>query len=123
MSAQFTDLCFVTNDVLRLRAFYETVFGGKSEGDEWHSTLQVGGLHIVFLLERNSDFYYEFVDGGSNTGLSFKVDDVDAEYGRLLTLGIEPHTKPTTHPWGARSFQVKDPDGNFLNFRTIPKED
>lgn len=35
MSKQFTDLCFVTKDVLRLCAFYESVFGGKAEGDEW----------------------------------------------------------------------------------------
>ena len=123
MSHKFTDVWLVTNDVFRLRTFYEAVFGGTAEGDEWHSTLQVGGLHIVFLLERNSDFYYEFADGGSNTGLSFNVDDADAEYKRLLTLGIEPHTKPTTHPWGARSFQIKDPDGNILNFRSRPKEE
>lgn len=30
---------FITEDVLRLRTFYETVFGGKAEGDEVHSTL------------------------------------------------------------------------------------
>ena len=60
MSMQFTDLCFVTKDVLRLCAFYESVFGGKAEGDEWHSTLGINGLHFVFLLEKNSDFYYEF---------------------------------------------------------------
>jgi len=33
MTHQFTDTCFVTNDVLRLRAFYETVFGSKAEGE------------------------------------------------------------------------------------------
>ena len=55
MSIQFTDICFVTNDVIRLRTFYEIVFGSKGEGDELHSTLQVGGLGMVFLLEKNSD--------------------------------------------------------------------
>jgi len=119
----FTDACFVTNDVLRLRAFYETVFSGKAEGDEWHSTLRIGGLHMVFLLENNSDFYYEYANGASNTVLNFNVDDTDTEYQRLLSLGVEPHTKPTTHPWGARSFQFKDPDGNIINFRNRPKED
>ena len=34
---KFTDVCFITNDVLRLRAFYEAVFGIQSEGDEIHS--------------------------------------------------------------------------------------
>ena len=121
MNHKFTDVCFITNDVLRLRAFYETVFGGKTKGDEWHSTLAVGGLGIVFLLEKNSDFYYEYAKGANNTILSFNVDDADAEYQRLLSLGIAPHNKPTTHPWGARSFQFKDPDGNILNFRSMPK--
>ena len=121
MSHNFTDICFITNDALRLRAFYELVFGGKAEGDEWHSTLAAGGLGIVFLLEKNPDFNYEYAKGASNTILSFSVDDVDAEYQRLLSLGIEPHNKPTTHPWGARSFQFKDPDGNIINFRSMPK--
>lgn len=122
MSVQFTDVCFITNDVLRLRAFYEAVFGGASEGDEWHSTLNVSGLHMVFLLERNSDFYYDFAENGNNTVLSFNVDNLDAEYERLQSLGAEMVNAPTTHPWGARSFQFRDPGGNILNFRGIPKE-
>ena len=122
MRHKFTDIWFVTNDVMCLREFYETVFGGKAEGDEWHSTLDAGGLGIIFLLEKNTDFYYEFINGGSNTGLSFNVDDADTEYQRLLSLGIEAHTKPITHPWGVKSFQLKDPDGNILNFRSRPKE-
>ena len=121
MSHKFTDLCFVTNDVLQLRAFYETVFGSKAEGDEWHSTLEIGGLGMVFLLEKNSDFYYEYADGTSNTILSFNVDDCDVEYKRLLDLGAEMLDEPTTHPWGARSFRFRDPDGNILNFRSMSK--
>lgn len=35
MSENLTDICFVTNDVIHLRTFYETVFGGKVEDDEW----------------------------------------------------------------------------------------
>jgi len=118
---QFTDLCFVTKDVLQLRAFYESVFGGKAEGDEWHSTLGINGLNLIFMLERNSDFYYESADNASNTILSFNVDDVDVEYKRLLSLNVEILNEPKTHPWGARSFQIKDPDGNILNFRSFPK--
>lgn len=123
MSIQFTDLCFVTKNVLHLRTFYESVFGGRAEGDEWHSTLAIDSLIIVFMLERNSDFYYEFSDNAGNTILSFHVEDLDAEYGRLKSLGAEMLNEPTTHPWGARSFQFRDPDGNILNFRSIPKEE
>jgi len=121
MNMQFTDLCFVTKDVLRLCTFYESVFGGKAEGDEWHSGLSVNGLNFVFLLEKNPDFYYEYTNGASNTILSFDVDDVDVEYERILSMDADIVDEPTTRPWGARSFQFKDPDGNILNFRSMPK--
>ena len=60
MSIQFTDICFITKDVLRLRAFYEAVFGGKSEGSKTHSTLAINGLNFVFLEEKTKAFYYEY---------------------------------------------------------------
>jgi len=41
---KFTDICFITPDVPRLRTFYEAVFGGKAEGDEVHVTLGADGL-------------------------------------------------------------------------------
>ncbi|MDD4124603.1 MAG: VOC family protein [Eubacteriales bacterium] len=119
---RFTDICFITNNVLRLRAFYEAVFGGKADGDEWHSSLVINGLHIVFLAEKNSAFYYEFTENANNTILSFDVEDSDTEFKRLLSLGVRMVCEPITHPWGARSFQFRDPDGNILNFRTCKKE-
>ena len=123
MSIQLTDISFITPDVLRLRVFYEVVFGGKAEGDEVHSTLGINGTYFVFLAQKTPAFYYEYTSGVSNTILSFNVDDVDAEFQRLLSLGADIQCKPKTHPWGARSFQFRDPDGNILNFRSMPKDD
>lgn len=121
MSINFTDICLITNDVLRLRSFYEAVFGGKAEGDEIHSTLGIKGTYFVFMMEKTPAFYYEKTDGTSNMILSFNVDDCDFEYSRLLSLDAEMLNEPTTHPWGSRSFQFKDPDGNILNFRSLPR--
>jgi len=125
MGIQFTDVCFITNDVLRLRAFYEAVFGVQSEGDEIHSGISLDGLTLVFdhvdIADDNPTFRYIEGGGSNNVIVGFNVDDVDAEYQRLLSLGAQMLNEPTTHPWGARSFQFKDPDGNILNFRTIPK--
>ena len=127
MSIQFTDVCFITEDVLRLRAFYETVFGGSAEGDEIHSSLVAGGTTFTFdfvvPLQESSAFHYVSAGGANNVIFGFNADDVDIEYERLLTLGVEMLNRPTTHPWGARSFQFKDPDGNILNFRSWPKKD
>ena len=126
MAIQFTDVCFITEDVLRLRAFYETVYDVTAEGNEVHSFLIAGGVTFTFdyvaPLQENSVFRYVSTGGANNVVVGFNVDDVDAEYKRLLPLGVEILNQPTTHPWGARSFQFKDPDGNILNFRSLPKE-
>lgn len=126
MSFQFTDVCFITEDVLRLRAFYEAVFGGKAEGDVIHSALVMDGIQFTFdyvdPLQKNSAFHYVSAGGANNVIVGFNVDDVDVEYQRLLPLGAEMLNEPTTHPWRARSFQFRDPDGNILNFRSWPKE-
>jgi predicted enzyme related to lactoylglutathione lyase len=123
----FTDICYITNDVLKLRAFYEAVFNVKAEGDEWHSGISIPGLTFTFdhapTLQETSAFHYVSGGGANNVIVGFNVDDVDAEYARLLTLGVEMLNEPTTHPWGARSFQFKDSDGNILNFRSFPKEE
>jgi len=122
---RFTDICLITNDVLRLRAFYENVFKVKAEGDDIHSGLSMDGLTFVFdhvdIAEENPVFRYVSAGGANNVIVGFNVDDVDVEYQRLLLLGAEMLNEPTTHPWGARSFQFRDPDGNILNFRSLPK--
>jgi predicted enzyme related to lactoylglutathione lyase len=127
MNHRFTDVCFITNDVLRLRAFYEAVFGVKAEGDEIHSGISVDGLTLVFdhvdIADENPTFRYVKAGGANNVIVGFNVDDVDAEYKRLLILGAEMLNEPTTHPWGARSFQFRDPDGNILNFRSMLRND
>ena len=126
MSIQFTDVCFITEDVLRLRAFYEAVFGGIAEGNEVHSSLITDGVTFTFdfvePLQENSVFRYVSASGANNVIIGFNVDDVDSEYKRLLPMGVEMLNQHTTHPWGARSFQFKDPDGNILNLRSFPKE-
>lgn len=123
---QFTDICFISEDVLKLRAFYETIFGGKAEGDEVHSTLVLKDLALTFdcatLLKDNPAFCYVSGKSSDNTIICFNVDDVDAEYRRLLTLDAKMLNQPTTHSWGTRSFQFRDPDGNILNFHSFPKE-
>lgn len=127
MSARFTDICHITGDVIRLRDFYEAVFGGAAEGDELHSTLVSAGVQFTFdyvdPLKESTAFRYVEGGGANNVIVGFDVDDVDAEYDRLLPLGADLLNSPTTHPWGARSFQFKDPDGNILNFRTRIGED
>ena len=118
-----SNIAFVTNDVPRLCAFYETVFGGKAEGDAFHAGLALGGMGFTFVhadtLREMPSFHYASANGANRAIYSFDVADTDAEHQRLLSLGITMLNEPTTHPWGARSFQFADPDGNIINFRRV----
>ena len=123
---KFTDICFLTPDVGRLRAFYEAVFQTRSEGDDFHATLSAGGLAFTFdsavhLATTDAFSYAEDLHPGAAI-VSFDVGDADAEFARLKAMGVATLNVPTTHPWGARSFQFADPDGNVLNFRSFPTE-
>ena len=80
MSIQFTDVCFITNDVPRLRAFYEHVFGANAEGDKTHSGISIDGLSLVFdhVDIANDNRTFRFIEGGgaNNVIVGFNVDDV-----------------------------------------------
>lgn len=49
-------------------------------------------------------------------GLEFVVDDVDAEYKRLLAAGVVIKEPPVTYPWNWRAIGFQDPDGNHIDF-------
>jgi predicted enzyme related to lactoylglutathione lyase len=81
-----------------------------------------------FSLYHNLFFFfpcqlYGFIirAGYGSIPIVFKVNDVDAEYERIKTLGVEFIMLPTTHPWGARSFWFRDPDGNIIDFKSEVK--
>jgi len=63
---KFADVSFITDDVPRLQAFYEAVFGGKAEGNKRHASLAVDGMGFTFLEQKNPAFYYERTEGASN---------------------------------------------------------
>jgi catechol 2,3-dioxygenase-like lactoylglutathione lyase family enzyme len=61
------------------------------------------------------------VDGGRRDGeellsACLNVDDVEALSGEFAANGVTFHQPLKTAPWGARTFIVKDPDGNLLLF-------
>jgi catechol 2,3-dioxygenase-like lactoylglutathione lyase family enzyme len=51
--------------------------------------------------------------------IEFRVDNVEKDYERLADyLQKNIVQKPTTMPWGNKSFLFRDPDGNLVNFFT-----
>jgi len=95
------------------------VLGVKAEGDDVHVELKTEGATMtIFSAEGMEGMAPQSMQGAGcgNCIVAFKVRDPDAEYERLKTLGVTFVMRPTTHPWGARSFWFRDPDGNIVDF-------
>lgn len=119
----FSDICIITDDVLKLVQFYVTVFNAEADGDEIHSTVVANGFGIAIYAKKaaEADMGFDFSEywGSGNFTIGCNVDDVDYEYERLQKLNVRFVTSPKTYPWGARSFHFRDPDGNIICFRKI----
>jgi predicted enzyme related to lactoylglutathione lyase len=120
----FASVRIITADTKPLVRFYEQVTGMPvtqytEDFAELHTpsaTLAIGSTRTLQLF------------GGDNVAqpannhsaiIEFRVDDVDAEYRKLVNiLGEMVVQKPTTMPWGNRSLLFRDPDGNLVNFFT-----
>lgn len=69
-------------------------------------------FNLVFLRTGLGTFKPAGHAGSARDGLlvAFVVDDIDAEYDRLRTEGVEIVTPIETEPWGERYFQMLDPN-------------
>lgn len=103
-----------TTNVDGMRDFY--VMALKAEYDQSH-----GGLNRCEILTKGATLVLcktavPPVINPDSCGLEFVVDDVDAEYERLLAAGVKFDRPPVTYPWGWRAIGFKDPDGNNIDF-------
>jgi catechol 2,3-dioxygenase-like lactoylglutathione lyase family enzyme len=116
---QFVGICLVTNNVPEMVDFYTRVLGVQAEGDDVHAVLSTEGAGIAIFSTKGMEGMAPRSMQGAGCGnfaTMFEVEDVDAEYERLKALDVEFVMLPTTHPWGARSFWFRDPDGNIVDF-------
>lgn len=95
-------------------AFYSDVLGLPiAMRNEWFVEFHVGGEGRVSIAnERRAS-----IKSSSGVGitLTFRVDDADAVHDELVRRGASA-TAPRTHPWGARTFYVFDPEGCRIEF-------
>ena len=117
----------VTDDVAGLAEFYTAVIGPGVIGtgvvpNDYYVELPTGGATLALCRRRFTE-----ADGcgaplpvtvAERVILDFEVDDVDATYARLTSLGVTWVMAPTDQPWGARSAMFRDPDGNVANLFT-----
>jgi predicted enzyme related to lactoylglutathione lyase len=95
-------------DVRTTVAYYERVFGLVPT---WMWEENVGGVTTeVAPIE----LYFSRADAPTPSRLAVFVDDADMAYAKYRAAGAEIVDELETHPWGLRTFTVKDPDGNLI---------
>ncbi len=106
-----------TNDVVKLADFYKVLLGIDNESNDT--------VHQTIIAEETMLTVYNDGSAKNNSNqnicIAFSVDDVDAEYRKLLELGADIIEEPTTRPWGARNMSLYDPDRNVIYLRSIRK--
>jgi predicted enzyme related to lactoylglutathione lyase len=119
---EFTGICLVTDDVPALARFYAALTGAAAEGDDTHVELRGEGAGIALISTAGMEALAPGAMQGAGRGnctFSFRVQDADAEYERVKALGATLVKPLQTHPWGARSFWFRDPDGNIVSFYAV----
>ncbi len=109
------EVCLETNDVIGLADFYKRLLGvDNGSGDPVHQAILTEETTLTVYNDgsvKNND--------NRNISLAFTVDDLDAEYERILAMGARIIEGPAVRPWGARNMSFYDPDGNVLYFRSV----
>lgn len=115
---KFASVRIITADIKQMVAFYELVTGVSAR---WlapvfaelvlpGATLAIGSVETVPIWQDGS----AKPAANRTVFLEFEVNDIEAEYERLK------HTVPLVHdlktmPWGNRTFQFRDPEGNAVS--------
>ncbi len=108
----FGETGLLTRDVCRLGDFYRALLELPPCGDTAHQTLLEGPVSLTITLDENAA-------PGRSACVAFTVDDLDAQYDRLLALGVPIEQPPAAQPWGARNLICLDPDGNRVYLRSF----
>lgn len=106
----------ITTHLQESKVFYVTHFGLQVKFEtEWFVLLETAdGSEIAFMLPDIAAFHPLFQKKytGGGIWLTFNVNDVDGEYGRIKMIpGIELVQEIKTEDWGERHFVIKDPNG------------
>lgn len=99
---------------------------------QWEATVAFYRDQLGFTPTFTSDWFIEFAvtatarlsvaderratiksSHGAGITLTFQVDDADATWAILHAAGLDL-TPCRTHAWGARTFYLRDPEGNRL---------
>jgi catechol 2,3-dioxygenase-like lactoylglutathione lyase family enzyme len=103
------------SDQARAKAFYVDTLGLELVRDDD----SVPGMRWVQVKPRDSSVsltlvtWFESMPPGSLRGLVFGSDDLQADYERLSSKGVEFDSPPQVQPWATEAV-LSDPDGNMI---------
>jgi catechol 2,3-dioxygenase-like lactoylglutathione lyase family enzyme len=121
---KITSIVFWVADATLSYKFYKKLGFEVGEVTDRHAVVRLGGFEIILVTMRNEDEFNKdslAAEKGRGMYVYIDVDDVDAKYTELKTVGIEPSSEPRDWDWGTREFVVKDPDAYKLCFRSVMK--
>ncbi len=104
----------VTPKINESKDFYVRLFGCKVVVDsDWFVLLRLGQTELGFMLpdHESQAAIFRSAFQGKGVWVSIEVDDVDAEYARLRSMGVPIALPIRDEPWGDRHFSVVDPNG------------
>jgi predicted enzyme related to lactoylglutathione lyase len=100
-------------DLERAVEFYQKKLGlalNFSDADHAYASLKAGPISLGLAVAGEDQ--QELL--GRHTGVGLVVDDLEAEYARLVGLGVRFSMPPERQPWGGFMALVDDPDDNKL---------
>lgn len=103
------------SDQARARAFYVDVLGlelvrddDSMPGMRWIQVKPHTGSVSLTLVT-----WFDSMPPGSLRGLVLGSDDIQADYARLVSNGVEFDSPPHVQPWATEAI-LHDPDGNLI---------
>jgi uncharacterized glyoxalase superfamily protein PhnB len=117
--------CLISNRFRELVDFYQRVLSitPRVVNNDYAEFPTGVGVLAIFSAEAQERYIPGATQAASNKSsiLEFKVSDVDGEFARIQSFVKSWVKRPTTQPWGTRSFYFRDPDGNLVDFYSAPK--
>ena len=122
-------LAFPVDDLARAEAFYRDVIGCRigRQSDKWIDFDFYGHQVVAHVVDSAAEIQRNLVDGDKvpafHFGVVLSVEDWDSLVGRLkehaVEFLIEPRVRFEGQPGEQRTFFVKDPAGNALEFKAF----
>lgn len=120
MKAQINLITIWTNDIYKMKNFYNEVLGFKIEGDlgNYVEFENEGVRFAICMREVMYEYSSEYKKESTGQGfeLAFPCEspkEVDETFKKLISKGATPIHEPQNMPWNQRTALFADPDGNI----------